>query len=70
MPKKHRIDRVLRTLGKKQDCRIDERELVIEIMKGNNQKHDLGNKSWGKIDFLREIEGYTVLHVVKFTSRH
>lgn len=60
--KNYKIDEVLRILGRKQDLRIKGSTLFILTDKildkdGNSMSNpervnDLGNKSWGKIDFL------------------
>ena len=53
-------DEVLKALKFKNDCRVDSNRRQIYVLdadklspKGKAQlKNDLGNKSWGKIDFL------------------
>ena len=68
MPKQHRIDRVLRQLGQKNDCFVDPNTLTIQVLVGKNQKHDLGNKSWGKIDYLQKVHDFSVIKVDKFSK--
>ena len=75
MARKHKIDEVLRTLGRKNDIRIFSNR--IQILKDKiwtkdgaidnpRKKHDLGNGSWGKIDFLTNYHGYYINYVEKF----
>jgi hypothetical protein len=72
--RKHNLDEVLRSLSKKHDCRIQGREIKILTDKVFNKKtqkeednpfkrFDLGNGSWGKIDFLVNYCGYHVVRV-------
>jgi hypothetical protein len=53
-------------LLKKHDVRLNGHH--ISILKSNSPfaKHDLGNKSWGKIDFLVNHCGYSREFVYKF----
>ena len=64
--RKHNVDEVLKSLTKKSDIRIVGN--TIQVIKSqiekdgqliDNPKHkgDLGNGSWGKIDYLRS-QGY------------
>lgn len=57
--KQHNVDEVLRSLSKKNGCSISNERRTIEIRK---HQTDLGNGSWGKIDFLQKRYGYTVYH--------
>lgn len=66
MGRKHNLDEVIRSLSKKRDIQIDTRKKVLEILNpGKNQ--DLGNKSWGKIDYLVNYAGYIKLFVSEFS---
>lgn len=62
--KNYKIDEVLRSLAKKNDCRIVPPN--IAIMTGSSAKNDLGNGSWGKIDFLVNHCGFRTIHVTKW----
>lgn len=66
MARKHTRDEVLRSLAKKNDvASIDNDSKVVSIY-GDYSKHrknDLGNGSWGKIDFLTRWCGYVVRYV-------
>ena len=79
MARKHKLDEVLRTLIQKNDIRISKNETIIRILydkvwdrkKGEyidnpRKKHDLGNGSWGKIDFLVNYHGYSIIQVNEF----
>lgn len=60
--KQHRVDEVLRSLYHKNGVRISNKE--IEVLKDQN---DLGNGSWGKIDFLCHYQGYSLYMVKRFS---
>jgi hypothetical protein len=64
MARKHREDEVLRQLSKKRDVKIHQGR-QIEIISSRNQRYtgDLGNGSWGKIDFLVNHCGYRMFRV-------
>ena len=66
---KHTLDGVLRSLSKKNDVRIDERLKTIEVLHpdAKNAKQDLGNGSWGKIDYLNKMHHYRVYQVKAFS---
>jgi len=68
MARKHQMDEVLRSLGNKQDCRIDGTDILVLNGKGKKQpkQHDLGNGSWGKIDYLVNYCGYRQYFVAEF----
>ena len=57
--KQHNVDEVLRSLSKKNGCSISNERRQIEIRKGQT---DLGNGSWGKIDFLEKRYGFNVIY--------
>ena len=59
MGRKHRVDEVIRALEKK-GCKIDNTN-VIDCKKATN----LGNKSWGKIDFLVNHCGFIVINYIR-----
>jgi len=57
--KKHKLDEVLRTLSLKKDCRIIGDTVYTLVDKTPFKANDLGNGSWGKIDFLVNHMGYS-----------
>ena len=65
---KHNLDEVLRALAKKNDVRIDERLKVIYVLTpdAKKAKNDLGNGSWGKIDYLIKVHSYDFFRVNEF----
>lgn len=65
---KYKEDEVLSQLRKKHDVRITpEKEILVLNGKSNKgqfqKKDDLGNGSWGKIDFLVKHCGYRQMFV-------
>lgn len=71
-------DAIVRRLSKKRDCRIDEKRGYIHVLTNNivdkegnlsdnpNKSHDLGNKSWGHIDWLMKTRDFKLIRVGKF----
>lgn len=53
---------VIRSLSRKNSVHINSVNKTIEVVKDNN---DVGNGSWGKIDYLTKIHNYVVLFVSK-----
>lgn len=51
---------VIRSLSRKNSIKINSVDKSIEVVKNNTE---VGNKSWGKIDYLCKIHGYVVLFV-------
>lgn len=67
MARKHNEDEVLYRLRKKQDLRITQNKEILVLGKnGKNKQNDLGNGSWGKIDFLVNHCGYRQYFVKEF----
>lgn len=64
--RKHNLDEVLRDLRKKKDVQIT--GIQIQVIKGKKADNDLGNKSWGKIDFLTKYCGYKLTYVSEFVK--
>ena len=76
--KDYQIDEVLRNLDRKQDIQINSNTKEIKILKdyildkkgdtipNPEKKHDLGNKSWGKIDFLVNHQGFSIWYISTF----
>lgn len=70
MTRKHTMDEVVRSLSKKRDCKIDLKRQVIEILTKSEKStptNDLGNGSWGKIDFLCNYKGFVKIFVTEFS---
>jgi hypothetical protein len=78
--KDYNEDEVCKTLSRKHDIKIDQSNKKIEILNGkltyDNHgklltiipKHDLGNTSLGKIDFLVNYRDYNIVRVPYFTK--
>lgn len=74
--KNYRIDEVLRSLGTKKDLRIKGMTIFIltdtivtkewNVIRNPEKVYDLGNKSWGKIDFLTHYNDYRINYVSEF----
>jgi hypothetical protein len=77
--KTHTEEEVLRRLMKKSDVRVNPSSKRIKLLsnkvwsdksegyvENSNKKHDLGNGSWGRIDFLVRYCGYTTEKVESF----
>lgn len=62
MAKKRAYDEtsVIRSLSKKNSIRVNAIEKVVEVMKSAT---DVGNGSWGKIDYLHKVHGYVYVFV-------
>lgn len=68
MARKHTKDEVLHSLSRKSDVLINRNSSVIQVLKP--AKHnDLGNGSWGKIDYLKKEWGYQQQFVKKFEEK-
>lgn len=50
--KKYNEEDLIKSLAKKRDCIVSESQRTITIAAGKNKTNDLGNGSWGKIDYL------------------
>lgn len=68
MAKKRAYDEtsVVRSLSKKNSIRVNTVEKVVEIMKGAS---DVGNGSWGKIDYLHKVHGYVYVFVASLDKK-
>ena len=66
--KDYSVDEVLRSLSRKNDCRINPNNKHVFVLGRTSirKSHDLGNGSWGKIDYLKNYCGYTVSFVDEF----
>jgi len=77
MKKKHNESDVIRSLSRKRDISIKGKTLLIlskdvwskrinDYAPNPRKRNDLGNKSWGKIDFLMKYCGYKIKTVSDF----
>ena len=75
--KNYSIDEVLKALYRKRDVKVNVQTETILVLsdkvyiKGETVSNpakswDLGNKSWGKIDFLINHKGFYISYVDKF----
>jgi hypothetical protein len=68
--RKYDEQKVIAQLSKKHDVKIKSNQILV--LNGKSTKgifqpiNDLGNKSWGKIDFLVNYCGYVQLFVPEF----
>ncbi len=61
-------DEVVKSLQRKRDVKIDNTLKRIEVLKKDKgNPTDLGNGSFGKLDYLTNYCGYTLSNVSKFT---
>lgn len=63
---KHTEKTALAALSRKNDIKIDGDHLQILSDENKFKVHDLGNKSWGRIDFLVNYCGYSNYFVEEF----
>ena len=68
MARKHTVDEVVRSLSKKKDVKIDLKSKIVELLDSPFKNNDLGNGSWGKIDFLVNHAGFQKVFVEEFTK--
>lgn len=68
MARKHTVDEVVKSLSKKKDVKVDVRNKVVEILDNPYKNNDLGNGSWGKIDYLTNHAGFQKVFVEEFSS--
>lgn len=62
---KHTENDAVRRLNLKQDCKISNYDILVLSDNSANKVYDLGNKSWGRIDYLKHL-GYRQFFVDKF----
>lgn len=67
MARKHTVDEVIRSLSKKKDVRVDLKLKVVELLNSPFKNNDLGNGSWGRIDFLVNHAGFQKVFVEEFS---
>jgi len=62
--KTHNVDEVIISLSKKRDVKVDSRNKTVYLLNDPKKKSsDIGNRSWGKIDYLTNHAGYARLYV-------
>lgn len=70
MARKHNLEEVLNSLRKKHDCRIIEKTIFLLNGCSKNpqfkKSDDLGNGSWGKIDYLTKVHNYRTTYTSEF----
>ena len=74
--KQYSLDEVLRSLSKKKDIRIKGTTVLMlsdfivtkegESVRNPLKINDIGNKSWGKIDYLVNHNNYFLVKVASF----
>ena len=57
---------VIRSLSKKSSIQINPVNMTIEVLKNST---DVGNGSWGKIDYLRKVHGYVVIFMNELSKK-
>lgn len=80
--KKHRLEEVLRALSLKNDVYVDVVNKTTYVLKDTVyvpekditivnplKKFDLGNSSWGKIDYLKNVHGFSYYFVNEFKKQ-
>lgn len=67
--KDYTLDEVTKALSRKHDVKIDVNKGIIEILHNgaNFKSNDLGNSSWGKIDYLIKHHRFMLIKVEEFT---
>lgn len=58
--------RVIRSLSKKNSIRVNTSNRVIEILRDST---DVGNGSWGKIDYLCKVHNYSYAFVSSISGK-
>lgn len=66
--KQYQEDEVLRSLTQKKDVKVDKYRKEVFTLNGKiwPRSNDLGNKSWGKIDYLVNYQNYRHYSVAEF----
>lgn len=57
---------VVRSLSKKGSIQINTGSKTVKVVKDNTE---VGNSSWGKIDYLRKVHGYVVIFTTKLSKK-
>ena len=78
MGRKHRLDEVLKELSRKNDVRVSGTVVMVlsdkivdkesNIIDNPQKRNDLGNGSWGRIDYLVNHCGYGIVKVAQFSK--
>lgn len=68
MSKKRTYDEasVIRSISKKNSVQVNAIGHVVEVVKNST---DVGNGTWGKIDYLRKVHGYVVVFTIKLSKK-
>ena len=76
MGRKHKLDEVLKELSRKNDVRVSGTVVMVlsdkivdkkcNIIDNPQKRNDLGNGSWGRIDYLVNHCGYGIVKVEQF----
>lgn len=66
--KGYSFDGVLQSLARKSDCMVlpNRSEILILSDTNHSKKYDLGNGSWGKMDYLLHYYGFRLVVVDSF----
>ena len=66
--KAHIFSDVIKSLHKKRDVKIYEhkKKIILLFNSAKKKKFDLGNKSWGKIDYLVNHCHFHIFYVISF----
>lgn len=57
---------VVRSLSKKGSIQINTGSKTVKVVRDNTE---VGNSSWGKIDYLRKVHGYVVTFTTKLSKK-
>lgn len=57
---------VVRSLSKKGSIQINTGSKTVKVVRDNTE---IGNGSWGKIDYLRKVHGYVVIFTTKLSKK-
>jgi hypothetical protein len=63
---KYRENEVISNLNRKNDCKANSGIIAILDKKSPFRVNDLGNGSWGKIDYMVNHCGYKIVNVSQF----
>lgn len=68
MSKKRTYDEasVIRSISKKNSVQVNAVEHIVEVVKNST---DVGNGTWGKIDYLCKVHGYIVVFTAKLSKK-
>ena len=68
---KHDTDSAIRSLSRKRDVRINPSKKIIKILSNDapRKTNDIGNGSWGRIDYLIHQQGFSLIKVNKHAKK-